>query len=214
MNNTELEEYNKEIKEMEVFLSEIKEYLEKHPEKLGTQGNYETMKYLYEIMKNDKIQFINQINDIHLKINGKSSNSLTVNELNRITREFNETENSTMNIMQNSNYKEELLVNKVSQGSYKITFAFKNPTEEDVKRISPRKKGLIKIFDFINCGDDIERLKKEAGPKGHEALICYKKFINEIVKQKADFTLDTEKGALKASLTYEQCKNICENLNI
>ena len=30
----------------------------------------------------------------------------------------------------------------------------------------------------------------------------------------ADFTLDTEMGTLKCSLTLQQCKNICENLNV
>lgn len=57
-------------------------------------------------------------------------------------------------------------------------------------------------------------MKKEAGSEGIEALKRYKKFLNEIVKNEADFTLDTEKGNLKAGLTLQQCKNICENLNI
>ena len=77
-----------------------------------------------------------------------------------------------------------------------------------------RKKGLMKIFDFINCKDNIEKLKNEAGPNGHEALISYKEFLEEIVKHNADFTLDTELETVKAGLTLEQCKNICENLNV
>lgn len=72
----------------------------------------------------------------------------------------------------------------------------------------------MKLFDFINCGDDIEKLKKEAGPNGSEALRAYKSFLAEIVKNDADFTLDTEMGTVKAGLTLQQCKNICENLNI
>ena len=73
---------------------------------------------------------------------------------------------------------------------------------------------MLKIFDFINCGDDIEKLKKEAGRDGHGALLSYKEFLAEIVKHNADFTLDTEMGTVKAGLTLEQCKNICENLNV
>lgn len=42
----------------------------------------------------------------------------------------------------------------------------------------------------------------------------YKEFIGEIVKNEVDFTLDTEKGTLKADLTLEQCRNIYQNLNI
>nr|WP_295001736.1 hypothetical protein [uncultured Methanobrevibacter sp.] len=72
----------------------------------------------------------------------------------------------------------------------------------------------MKLFRFIECGDDVEKLKKEAGSEDIEALCKYKEFINEIVENKVDFTLDTEKGTLKAGLTLEQCKNICKNLNI
>lgn len=72
----------------------------------------------------------------------------------------------------------------------------------------------MKIFDFIKCGDDIEKLKKEAGPDGKEALKVYRDFLKEIVNVNSDFTLDTEKGTLKAGLTLQQCKNICKNLKI
>ena len=72
----------------------------------------------------------------------------------------------------------------------------------------------MNIFDFINCKDNIDKLKKEAGPNGCEALKSYKEFLEEIVKNNADFTRDTERGTVKAGLTLQQCKNICENLNI
>ena len=107
-----------------------------------------------------------------------------------------------------------MLIEGISKGSYNIKFSFPNPTEEDVKRTSPRKKGLLKIFDFIKCSDDIEKLKNEAGSKGNVALKSYKRFLEEIVKNNADFTLDTEMGTVKAGLTLQQCKNICQNLNI
>jgi len=42
-----LEDYDKELNEMETDLSEMEAYLQKHPESFGTQGNYETYKYVY-----------------------------------------------------------------------------------------------------------------------------------------------------------------------
>ena len=210
-----LEKYDKELKEMEETLTEMEEYIEKHPEKFGTKGNYETYKYVYNIFKDDKTDFINQTNMINLILKGELiKESLDVNELSNLSKHFNETNNMTRNLLENDFSPENFLVKEISQGSYKITFAFPNPTEEDVKRTSPRKKGLLKIFDFINCGDDIERLKEEAGPDGREALLSYKEFLEEIVKNNADFTLDTEMGTVKAGLTLEQSKNICKNLNI
>ena len=210
-----LEDYDKELKEMEADLSEMEEYLKKHPDKFGTQGNYETYKYVYDIYKNDKIRFIEEINHIHLRLNNEQNNILNVPELNKVSNNFNQTEFLTTNqLSETTPNNEDLIVKEISQGSYKITFAFPNPTEEDVKRTSPRKKGLLKIFDFIKCGDDIEKLKKEAGPDGKEALKAYRDFLKEIVNVNADLTLDNEKGTLKAGLTLQQCKNICKNLKI
>ena len=129
--------------------------------------------------------------------------------------EFNNAKNYATNLLKvNCTSQEDLLINEISKGSYNIKFSFPNPTEEDVKRTSPRKKGLLKIFDFINCGDNVEKLKKEAGSNGNEVLKSYKGFLEEIVKNNADFTLDTEMGTVKAGLTLQQCKNICQNLNI
>ena len=92
--------------------------------------------------------------------------------------------------------------------------ALKTPTDDDVKRLSPRKKGLMKLFKFIECRDNVEKLKKEADSEDIEGLHKYKEFIGEIVNNEVDFTLDSEKGTLKAGLTLEQCRNICQNLNI
>ena len=106
------------------------------------------------------------------------------------------------------------MVKSISKESFKIQFGFKNPTDDDVKRISPRKKGLLKLFKFIECRYNVEKLKKEACSEDIEGLRKYKEFIGEIVKNEVDFTLDSEKDTLKAGLTLEQCRNICQNLNI
>lgn len=211
-----IEEYERELKEMEIELEETKEYIKKHPEKLGTQGNYKTMKYLYKVFKEDKINFINDVTTFNLKLHGESLiQPISIQNLNSLNIKFNETTNSAITLLKNKTISSEELLNKsISKGSYNIIFAFSNPTEEDVKRTSPRKRGLMKIFNFINCGDDIEKLKKEAGPNGNEVLKSYKEFLAEIIKHNADFTLDTEMGTVKAGLTLEQCRNICENLNV
>lgn len=182
--------------------------------KQGTRGNYDTLKYLYNLFSKDKADFIIDVNNFSLKIQ-KETKSLPLNSLNDLNNRFNEVTIISTNLSQeNLNYQENLLVKGISPGSYKITYGFQNPTEDDVLRKSPRKKGLLRIFDFINCGDDLEKLKKEAGPDGCNTLRAYKLFLAEIVKLNADFTLDTEMGTVKAGLTLQQCKNICENLNI
>lgn len=210
-----LEKYDKELNEIKEDLMNMEKYLKRHPESIGTRGNYETCQYIYKIFKEDKIDFIDQTNRVNLILKGESTNnSLNISDFYNLSNHLNETKNILTISSEKKLNQEKLLVQEISEGSYKITYGFENPTEEDVKRTSARKKGLLKIFDFINCGEDIEKLKKEAGPNGEEALKSYKSFLEEIVNLNTDFTLDTEMGTVKAGLTHKQCKNICKNLNI
>lgn len=205
-----LEDYDTELVSIKKSLNEMEEYIKEHPERLGYAGNRKTLKYIYDIYIQNRIDFVRELNDINLHLKGDSiTDGMAIGNLNSLGCEFNKTEN----LLSKSNT-DDLIVKSISPSPYKIQFAFKKPSDDDVKRTSKRKKGLLKLFDFISCGDDVEKLKKEAEPEGIEALKQYKKFINEIVKNNADFTLDTEKGSLKAGLTLQQCKNICQNLNI
>lgn len=151
--------------------------------------------------------------DLRLK-GSKLKTPLLLPNMYSLGNAFTNASNSITNLLTELNLNETLTVKEVSLGSYNIKFAFENPTEDDVTRKSPRKQGLVKLFDYIKCGEDIEKLKKEAGPNGGESLIAYRNFLKEIVKNDADFTLDTEKGTLKAGLSLEQSKFIIENLNI
>ena len=204
-----LEDYDREKTKMENLLVKMDAFIKEHPERLGYAGNRKTLKIVHDIIANEREEYVRELSDIYLHLNGKSiENGVIISNLNNLSLKFNETEN-----LLSKNYND-LTVKSITEGSYKIQFAFQNPNDDDVKRISPRKKGLLKLFRFIECGDDVEKLKKEAGSEDIEALRKYKEFINEIVKNEVDFTLDTEKGTLKAGLTLEQCKNICKNLNV
>ena len=204
-----LEDYDREITKMENLLVKMDAFIKEHPERLGYAGNRKTLKIVHDIIVQEREEYVRELSDIYLHLNGKSiENGVIISKLNNLSRKFNETDN-----LLSKNYND-LTVKSITEGSYKIQFAFQNPNDDDVKRISPRKKGLLKLFRFIECGDDVEKLKKEAGSEDIEALCKYKEFINEIVENEVDFTLDTEKGTLKAGLTLEQCKNICKNLNI
>lgn len=210
-----LEDYNNELNDMKKTLNEMEEYIKKHPERLGYAGNYETLKYIYEIYLENKINFINDLNDMDLRLSGNElNNPLPLNNMYALGNALTKANNSVTHILTKLRSNEVLTVKNISLGSYNIKFAFQNPTEDDVTRKSPRKQGLVKLFDYIKCGDDIEKLKKEAGPDGKESLIAYRNFLKEIIKNNADFTLDTEKGTLKAGLTLEQSKYVCENLNL
>ena len=205
-----LEDYDRELTKMENLLIKMESYIKEHPERQGYAGNYKTLKIVYGIIVQERAEYVEELSDIYLHLNGKSlENGATISNLNSLNIKFNETEN----LLTKSTF-DDLIVKSISEGSYKIQFAFKDPNDDDVKRISPRKKGLLKLFRFIECGDDVEKLKKEAHPEDLEALRKYKEFIGEIVKNEVDFTLETEKGSLKAGLTLDECKNICKNLKI
>lgn len=97
---------------METDLSEMEAYLQKHPDKFGTQGNYETYKYVYDIYKNDKIRFIEEINHIHLRLNNEQNNILNVTELNKVSNNFNQTEFLTTNLLSETTPNNEDLIVK------------------------------------------------------------------------------------------------------
>ena len=198
-----IEEFNKELTEMQNEIDDTEEYLKKHPKEYGTRGNFKTMKELYEIFKQDKINFINDLNDMDLKLKGDELRTpLLLPDMYSLGNAFTMANHSVTNLLTETNLNEELTVKEVSLGSYNIKFAFQNPTEDDVTRKSPRKQGLVKLFDYIKCGE------------GKDSLIAYRNFLKEIVENHADFTLSTEKGTLKAGLALEQSKFLCENLNI
>lgn len=204
-----LEDYDRELNSMKNTLRKMEAYIEEHPERLGYAGNYKTLKIVHDIISQEREEYVQELTDFYLDLEGKSiENGMAISNLNNLNTSFNETENLLAGDF------DDLMVKSISKESFKIRFGFKNPTDDDVKRLSPRKKGLLKLFKFIECGDDVEKLRKEAGSEDIEGLRKYKEFIGEIVKNEVDFTLDTEKGTLKADLTLEQCRNIYQNLNI
>ena len=207
-----LKEYDKELKEMEIELNDAEEYIEKHPEAIGVKGNYETMKYVYQAFQEEKRDFIQKTNEINLNLKSNMLNgSMKISNIFSLSKKFNTVKNITTSSL-GDYLNEELLIKEISQGSYNIKFAFPNPTSKDTDRTSLRKKGLIKFFSIIQCGEDIEKIKKEMGNHNKEFLMAYKEFLEEIMKYQADFTLDTENGSLKVGLTLKQTKKICKNL--
>lgn len=210
-----IEEYNNKLKEIEQTLSKLEPYIKKHPEELGTKDYYETYKQTYNIINNDKFLFIDEINLINFQFDDDlEKKALTISEFYNLTNNLNKIINLATKTFTDENTEEYLLVNSLITKHCKITLSFPNPTEEDVKHISPRKKGLLKIFDFINCGDDIEKLKKEIGSDNHDILLSYEHFLKEIVNQNRGFILDTEIGMVKSGLTLQQCETICNNLKL
>lgn len=208
-----LEEYDSELNKMNKLLNRMENRIQNHPENIGTLGNYHSMNHLYNIYLEDKQKFIKEMNKIKLNINGNiNHNSLPEEIAISINAKFNSLTNNSLN--PHFEIHENLHVTSITEGSYNITLEFENPNEDDVKRLSLRKKSLLKIFDLMDCGEDIEKLKKVAGPYGQMTLKYYKEFLYEIIKNNADLTINTEKGHVHSRLTLKQCENIHENLNI
>lgn len=72
----------------------MEKYLKRHPESIGTRGNYETCQYIYKIFKDDKIDFIDQTNRVNLILKGESTNnSLNISDFYNLSNHLNETKN-------------------------------------------------------------------------------------------------------------------------
>ena len=63
-----IEDYDDYLNGIQKDLDEIGKYLKEHPESLGTKGNYETLESLYDIYTNNKLEFIQKLNEINLKL--------------------------------------------------------------------------------------------------------------------------------------------------
>lgn len=145
-----LEEYNKELAYMEKMLSRMEKRIQENSNEIGTQGNYNSMKYLYNHFSEDKQDFISMMNEINLKLKGNLvDNSLLVNNVSALNNKFNDINFVSTNILDSDfNSNQVLLVKEISEGSYNIKYAFPNPTEEDVMRESSRKKRIDENFQL------------------------------------------------------------------
>ena len=71
-----LEDYDNYLSGIQKDLDEMAEYLKEHPEKLGTRGNYETLKDFHEIFANNRLEFIQELSEINLKLDRNKALSL------------------------------------------------------------------------------------------------------------------------------------------
>lgn len=55
-----LEDYDRELANMKQSLDEMDEYIKEHPERLGYAENRKTLKYIYDIYVQNRIDFINR----------------------------------------------------------------------------------------------------------------------------------------------------------
>lgn len=123
-----IEKYNEELKEMEEHLGKMESYIEKHPESLGTQGNYETYKQIYNFFKEDKSEFINQTNIINLILNGKLiRKGLEMERLSNLSNHFNNTTNIVTILVENDFHTENLLVKGISPDPIRLHMDFRIP---------------------------------------------------------------------------------------
>ena len=96
-----IEDYDDYLNGILKDLDEIEEYLKEHPESQGTKGNYETIKYVYDIYKNNRLEFIKTLSEINLNLYGNEMNNpLSLNNMYSLGKKFNNTKNSTMTLLE------------------------------------------------------------------------------------------------------------------
>lgn len=53
-----INEYDDKLEEMKIHLSQIKESIEKNPDKEGVKINYDSLKYIFDLISKDKDNFL------------------------------------------------------------------------------------------------------------------------------------------------------------
>ena len=93
-----LEDYDNYLNGIKEDLNEIEEYLKEHPESFGTKGNYETIQYVHDIYYGNKLEFIQNLNEINIKLKGNQmSKPLSLNNVYLLGNSFNNASRSINN---------------------------------------------------------------------------------------------------------------------
>lgn len=224
-----IEEYDKEIKDIENKIKKYEKYVENHPERLGMKGNISTLKYIKDVLINDRNQLsICKNEEINFHISGDliKNHSIPSSVLIEIINSF---EDLIINLegsirfgpkkikeRLDNTFKEELGFNikPFSEGSFVITFSPKTSSDNQTMFYpSLNKKSFEKLCEIINLNDNYNKVLEQSEIIGFSSIIKYKDFINIISKNKLDVKIyDNMWDKSEVSINHVNAKNIYESL--
>lgn len=232
-----IDEYDKYINDLNSKLFKFKKFVDEHPEKIGVQGNYNAIKYVRDELIEEREMFIknheeflseNGFEQLNLHFSGEviknhSMPSLIlipliqkITDLNyALVRSLKEGPTSMGKFSQDFKYDFGLNVKPFGVGSFNIIFepqifANNQTTLEDTWN----KKAFDKLFEILNCEDDIDKLSNVHDSIGTYSIVKYREFLNVLYSKELDVTFEEKgRGNAKFILKSENAKKIYNSLN-
>lgn len=210
-----LEEYDEELDDIKTTLNSMEERLDEEPYSFARKGNYRGLKEIYEIIQKDRDKFLRMMDEnINLHICGDlvKNHNISLSVITCLFDNFHDLTNFLTDFLKdNLNYtfeSHDLMLERVSEGSIQILFSMDEDIT-DLNEVYLNHQVFTRLLDLVDC--DIDDLEKQKEIIGQDSLLAYKKFLNILIENELDFTL--ENNTRKVGLTHSEALKIYEKID-
>lgn len=210
-----IKEYDEELKDIEDMLNDMEKRIELYPDRVLTKGNYRTLKEIYNIILNDKNDFLAMMEEsINLHISGDEvkNHNISLPIIMGLFGNFQDLTTLLSNFLKDSrNYafeSHDLKLEEVSSGSIQILFSM-DENITNLEEVYLNHQVFEKLLDLVDC--NIDDLDKQIDVIGTDSLMAYKKFLKILIDNELDFTL--ENNSRKVGLTHEEALKVYKKIN-
>ena len=205
-----IEEYDKELEDIKNTLESMKNRLDEEPYSFARKGNYKGLKEVYEIILNDRNEFMKMMEDsINLHISGEEvkNHKISLSIITGLFGNFQDLTAFLSNFLKDSkNYtfeSHDLKLEEVTSGSIQILFSMDDDIT-NLEEVYLNHQVFERLLDLVEC--NIDDLEKQIDVIGTQSMNAYKKFLKILIENELDFTL--ENNSRKAGLTHEESLKI------
>ena len=210
-----IKEYDEELKDIEDMLNDMEKRIELYPDRVLTKGNYRTLKEIYNIILNDKNDFLVMMEEsINLHISGDEvkNHNISLSIIMGLFGNFQDLTTFLSNFLKDSkNYafeSHDLKLEEVTGGSIQILFSM-DENITNLEEVYLNHQVFEKLLDLVDC--DIDDLEKQIDVIGTDSLMAYKKFLKILIDNELDFTL--ENNSRKVGLTHEEALKVYKKID-
>ena len=207
-----INEYDEKLDEINVHLSEMKESIEKNPDKEGIKINYDGLKYIFDLISNDRENFLKMTNEnVNVHIGSVSEDYFCFEMISNVFKDLNNINYNLTNrlkIEENLKLDQLIPVINVTSGSLHMSFSM-GDENTDLSDMMLNYQIFQAYFDIFGCSDeDLPKLKEKYGD---ECIESYKDFLGTLIENKLDITLENSSRTVR--ITHEDASRICDILN-
>lgn len=207
-----IKEYDEKLDEINVHLSEMKELIEKNPDKEGIKINYDGLKYIFDLISNDRENFLKMTNEnVNVHIGSVSEDYFCFEMIFNVFKDLNNINYNLTNrlkIEENLKLDQLIPVINVTSGSLHMSFSM-GDENTDLSDMMLNYQIFQVYFDIFGCSDeDLPKLKERYGD---ECIESYKDFLGTLIENKLDITLENSSRTVR--ITHEDASRICDILN-